>query len=113
MGNRAGPVAEPWGATGRPAIPGLAAADILSATMALSGVLMALLRRQATGARRLPRRGYGPTCVLAGGAEQPRIGDGRAASTLMLPARGRLEVTRSMRSTRRRTGSGWRWADRR
>lgn len=37
------------GQDGRPAIPGLPAADMLSSTIALSGVLMALLRRQKTG----------------------------------------------------------------
>jgi len=37
------------GRDGAPAIPGLPAADMLSATMALSGVLMALLRRRETG----------------------------------------------------------------
>jgi crotonobetainyl-CoA:carnitine CoA-transferase CaiB-like acyl-CoA transferase len=37
------------GADGKPAIPGLAAADMLSSTLALSGVLMALLRRKDTG----------------------------------------------------------------
>jgi len=34
----------------KPAIPGLATADMLSSMMGLSGVLMALLRRQQTGA---------------------------------------------------------------
>ena len=37
------------GADGRPAIPGIAAADILSSTMALAAVLMALFRRETTG----------------------------------------------------------------
>jgi crotonobetainyl-CoA:carnitine CoA-transferase CaiB-like acyl-CoA transferase len=37
------------GQDGRPAIPGLPAADMLAATITLSGVLMALLRRKATG----------------------------------------------------------------
>ena len=37
------------GRDGAPAIPGLAAADMLSSMMALSGVLMALLRRKETG----------------------------------------------------------------
>ncbi len=37
------------GQDGKPAIPGLAASDMLSATFALSGVLMALLRRHSTG----------------------------------------------------------------
>ena len=37
------------GQDGRPAIPGLPAADMLSSTIALSGVLMALLRRTQTG----------------------------------------------------------------
>ncbi len=37
------------GRDGAPAIPGLAAADMLSSMMALSGVLMALLRRKDTG----------------------------------------------------------------
>src|SRR4051794_1077326 len=37
------------GRDGAPAIPGLAAGDILSATIGLSGVLMALLRRNQTG----------------------------------------------------------------
>ncbi len=37
------------GRDGKPAIPGLAAADMLAAMSALSGVLMALLRRKTTG----------------------------------------------------------------
>jgi len=37
------------GRDGAPAIPGLAAGDMLAAAMALSGVLMALLRRKDTG----------------------------------------------------------------
>lgn len=37
------------GRDGAPAIPGVAAADMLSSMMALSGVLMALLRRATTG----------------------------------------------------------------
>ena len=37
------------GQDGKPAMPGIAAADIISSTMALSGVLMALLRRKDTG----------------------------------------------------------------
>ncbi|MDA0224798.1 MAG: CaiB/BaiF CoA-transferase family protein [Proteobacteria bacterium] len=37
------------GSDGAPAIPGLAAADMLSSMMTLSGVLMALLRRKDTG----------------------------------------------------------------
>ena len=37
------------GADDRPAIPGMANADMLSSMMALSGVLMALLRRKETG----------------------------------------------------------------
>jgi crotonobetainyl-CoA:carnitine CoA-transferase CaiB-like acyl-CoA transferase len=37
------------GRDGAPAIPGVPAADILSATTALSGILMALFRRQKTG----------------------------------------------------------------
>lgn len=37
------------GQDGAPAMPGLAAADMLSSMMALSGVLMALLRRKETG----------------------------------------------------------------
>jgi crotonobetainyl-CoA:carnitine CoA-transferase CaiB-like acyl-CoA transferase len=37
------------GGDGRPAIPPLANADMLASMMTLSGVLMALLRRQATG----------------------------------------------------------------
>jgi crotonobetainyl-CoA:carnitine CoA-transferase CaiB-like acyl-CoA transferase len=37
------------GRDGAPAIPGLAAGDMLAATIALSGVLMALLRRKDTG----------------------------------------------------------------
>ncbi len=37
------------GGDGQPAMPGIAAADILSSTMALSAVLMALLRRETTG----------------------------------------------------------------
>jgi crotonobetainyl-CoA:carnitine CoA-transferase CaiB-like acyl-CoA transferase len=37
------------GGDGRPAIPALANADMLVATMTLAGVLMALLRRQQTG----------------------------------------------------------------
>lgn len=37
------------GADGAPAIPGLAAADIISSLNGLSGVLMALLRRERTG----------------------------------------------------------------
>lgn len=36
-------------ADGQPAIPGIANADMLSSMMALSGVLMALLRREQTG----------------------------------------------------------------
>ena len=42
------------GRDGAPAIPGLAAGDMLAATMALSGVLMALLRRKDTGAGDYP-----------------------------------------------------------
>jgi crotonobetainyl-CoA:carnitine CoA-transferase CaiB-like acyl-CoA transferase len=37
------------GTDGRPAIPGVAAADMLSSSMALAAVLMALLRRKDTG----------------------------------------------------------------
>ncbi|WP_417520118.1 CaiB/BaiF CoA transferase family protein [Minwuia sp.] len=37
------------GQDGKPAIPGIANADMLSSMMGLSGVLMALLRRQTTG----------------------------------------------------------------
>lgn len=37
------------GSDGRPAIPGLPAADMGSSLMALSGILMALLRREKTG----------------------------------------------------------------
>ncbi|MBM3490028.1 MAG: CoA transferase [Alphaproteobacteria bacterium] len=37
------------GPDGKPAMPGLANADMLSCTLGLSGVLMALLRRQRTG----------------------------------------------------------------
>ncbi|HZD25103.1 MAG TPA: CaiB/BaiF CoA-transferase family protein [Alphaproteobacteria bacterium] len=37
------------GPDGRPAMPGLAAGDMLASMMGLSGVLMALLRRQQTG----------------------------------------------------------------
>ena len=37
------------GHDGKPAIPGLPASDILSATLSLAGVLMALLRRKDTG----------------------------------------------------------------
>lgn len=37
------------GRDGKPAIPGIPAADMLSSMMALSGVLMALLRREETG----------------------------------------------------------------
>ena len=37
------------GQDGKPAIPGLPAADMLAATITLSGVLMALLRRKETG----------------------------------------------------------------
>lgn len=37
------------GSDGTPAIPGIAAADIISSLNALSGVLMALLRRERTG----------------------------------------------------------------
>lgn len=37
------------GQDGKPAIPGLPASDMLSSTFALSGVLMALLRRKETG----------------------------------------------------------------
>lgn len=37
------------GTDDQPAIPGIAAADIISALQALSGVLMALLRRETTG----------------------------------------------------------------
>ena len=37
------------GQDGKPAIPGLPASDMLAATIALSGVLMALLRRKDTG----------------------------------------------------------------
>ena len=37
------------GPDGQPAIPGIANADMLSSMMALSGVLMALLRRESTG----------------------------------------------------------------
>ncbi|WP_416896255.1 MAG: CaiB/BaiF CoA transferase family protein [Minwuia sp.] len=37
------------GRDGKPAIPGIANADMLSSMMGLSGVLMALLRRQTTG----------------------------------------------------------------
>jgi crotonobetainyl-CoA:carnitine CoA-transferase CaiB-like acyl-CoA transferase len=37
------------GADGRPALPALANADMLTAMMTLSGILMALYRRQATG----------------------------------------------------------------
>lgn len=35
---------------GTPAIPGLPGADVVAATMSLNGILMALLRRQTTGA---------------------------------------------------------------
>ena len=45
----AGSVSITRGKDGTPAIPGLAAADILAATTSLSGILMALLRRQSTG----------------------------------------------------------------
>lgn len=38
------------GQDGAPAIPGIACADMLSSMMALSGILMALLRRKDTGA---------------------------------------------------------------
>jgi crotonobetainyl-CoA:carnitine CoA-transferase CaiB-like acyl-CoA transferase len=37
------------GADGRPAIPGIAAADMISGLQGLAGVLMALLRREKTG----------------------------------------------------------------
>lgn len=37
------------GLDGKPAIPGLPASDMLSSTLALAGVLMALLRRKETG----------------------------------------------------------------
>jgi crotonobetainyl-CoA:carnitine CoA-transferase CaiB-like acyl-CoA transferase len=38
------------GADGQPAMPGVPAADMAASLMALSGILMALLRRQSTGA---------------------------------------------------------------
>lgn len=38
------------GADGQPAMPGVPAADMAASLMALSGILMALLRRQTTGA---------------------------------------------------------------
>lgn len=44
-----GAVSTTQGSNGEPAIPGVAIADFLSALHGLSGVLMALLRRQATG----------------------------------------------------------------
>jgi crotonobetainyl-CoA:carnitine CoA-transferase CaiB-like acyl-CoA transferase len=45
----AGIVSVTLGPDDRPAIPGLAAADMLSALMTLNGILMALLRRRDTG----------------------------------------------------------------
>jgi crotonobetainyl-CoA:carnitine CoA-transferase CaiB-like acyl-CoA transferase len=45
----AGPVGITLGADGAPAIPGIAAADMLSALHGLSAVLMALYRREQTG----------------------------------------------------------------
>ncbi len=45
----AGIVSVTLGPDDRPAIPGLAAADMLSALMTLNGILMALLRRRETG----------------------------------------------------------------
>jgi crotonobetainyl-CoA:carnitine CoA-transferase CaiB-like acyl-CoA transferase len=45
----AGVVGVTLGQDGQPAIPGLAAADMLSSLMALNGILMALLRRRETG----------------------------------------------------------------
>ena len=45
----AGLVSVNLGADGQPAMPGLPAADMAASLMALSGILMALLRRQATG----------------------------------------------------------------
>lgn len=45
----AGAVGITLGGDGAPAIPGVAAADIISSLNALSGVLMALLRRERTG----------------------------------------------------------------
>ncbi len=45
----AGLVSVNLGADGQPAMPGLPAADMAASLMALSGILMALLRRQTTG----------------------------------------------------------------
>jgi crotonobetainyl-CoA:carnitine CoA-transferase CaiB-like acyl-CoA transferase len=45
----AGVIGITLGADGKPAIPGIPAADILTALQGLSGVLMALLRRHETG----------------------------------------------------------------
>ena len=45
----AGLVSVNLGADGQPAMPGLPAADMAASLMALSGILMALLRRQQTG----------------------------------------------------------------
>ena len=45
----AGTLSVNLGPDGQPAMPGLASADMLSSTMTLSAVLMALLRRQETG----------------------------------------------------------------
>ncbi len=45
----AGTLSVTLGGDGKPAVPGTATADILSSQMALSGVLMALLRRRDTG----------------------------------------------------------------
>lgn len=75
------------GLDGKPAIPGIAASDMLSSTLALAGVLMALLRRKETG-----RGDYldmaMADCLLAcipnnlGSAmaerRQPEVGDQRA-----------------------------------
>ncbi len=45
----AGAVGVTQGQDGQPAIPGIAAADMLSSLMTLNGILMALLRRRETG----------------------------------------------------------------
>ena len=99
------------GMDGKPAIPGLPAADMMSSMMTLAGVLMALLRREETG-----RGDYLDIamaecllpCVLNDSARQwPRGGSPTRRS------RARSAAMRCMLSTRPRTAAGSRSAVRR
>ena len=104
----AGLVSVNLGPDDRPAMPGVPAADMAGSLMALAGILMALLRRRATGRGRLSRYRH---ARRAAGLDGQRHGSRvrREPSTRSPSRSGPGAATPSTTSTRRATASGSLW----